>query len=135
MGRNLQMNLAHQRAGRVNRAQAPAMRLIDDLGRHPMRAENGQRTARYRVQALYEQRAVGLKISQYLLVVYDLMQYVHRRTVYLQGELDDIDGTNHAGAETSGPGQYRLLGHMSFRVVQRRKCCVTPYTSARNATI
>ena len=81
--------------------------LLDALG-DAMGAEDGDRMRGNLGEVLDEMRALGLQALDDVLVVHDLMAHIDRRTVFLQGALDDLDGTHHAGAKTARLSEYDL---------------------------
>jgi hypothetical protein len=75
-------------------------RLGDAVG-----AEDGVGAVRNLGQLLDEDRALGLQAVHHMAVVDDLMAYVDRGLVLLDGPLDDVDRPHHAGAEAARLGQ------------------------------
>ena len=71
-----------------------------------MGAEDGHRVGRNLGQVLDEVGALGLQALDHVLVVHDFVTHVDRRTVFLQRALDDLDGTDDAGAKTARLGEY-----------------------------
>jgi hypothetical protein len=102
------MHLGDQWAGRVQHRKLALRRfLLNALG-DAMSAENGNRVRGNLGKVLDKMRAFGLQALHHVLVVHDLVAHVDRRTVLLQGALDDLDGTDHAGTKTARLSEYDL---------------------------
>ena len=102
------VHLGDQRAGGVEHRQLALRRfLLDALG-DAMGAEDGDRVRWNLGKVLDEMRALGLEALDDVLVVHDLVAHIDRRTVFLQGALDDLDGADHAGAKSARLSEYDL---------------------------
>ena len=75
-----------------------------------MRAEDHRGVGRHLVEFLDEHGPEAAQPVDHELVVHDLVAHVDRRAEELDGALDDVDGTVHAGAEAAGIGEQDLHG-------------------------
>src|SRR5262245_16790403 len=123
----LVVDLGHQRTGRVQYRQLPLDGLVLDALGDPMGAENRYRVRGDLGQVLDEPGALGLEALNNVLVVHDLVAHIDRRPIFLQGALDDLDGTNHAGAESPGLGQNHFHAKILSRRSRRTSLVPTPY--------
>ena len=73
-----------------------------------MGAEDGMRPGRHFGQLLDEAGTHPLQPLDDMAVVDDLMAHINRGPIEREGPLDDVDGTNDAGTEATGLGQYDL---------------------------
>ncbi len=107
----LAVDLGHQRAGGVDRAQPAAVGLGVDRRRHAVGAEDGHRALGDRVvELLDEDRPALAQLLDDVLVVHDLLAHVHRRAVELERVLDRLHGPVDARAIAARGGQEQLLG-------------------------
>ena len=106
---HLDVHLGHQRAGRVEHAEAALRRLAPHRLRHAVRAEHQRRADRHFAQVLDEDRTFGLQVVDDIGVVHDLVAHVDRRAEFGQRTLDDLDRAVDAGAEAARLGQHDLL--------------------------
>ncbi len=74
-----------------------------------MRAENGTSAVGHFVQFLDENGAEFAEFLNYVFVVNDFLADVDRATVEIQGDFDDIDSPDHAGAEPTRLEKVNLL--------------------------
>jgi hypothetical protein len=108
VARDLHVHLGHQRAGRVEHAQAASARLrLHRLG-DPVRAEDHGGVGRDLVELLDEHGAEAAQAVHHEPVVHDLVAHVDRRAEQLDGALDDVDGAVHARAEAARIGEQDL---------------------------
>ena len=99
--RDFHMHLGHQRARRVEHAQAARLGFRAHGLRHAVRAENHRTAVGHFVQVLDEDRAFLAQILDDVGVVHDLVAHVDRRAELLDGPLDDLDRAVDAGAEAA----------------------------------
>src|SRR3954454_10466432 len=114
LGRELErlaMDLGHQRAGGVDRAQPAPVGLGVHRRRHAMGAEDGHRALRDRVvELLDEDRPALAQLLDDVLVVHDLLAHVHGSAVELEGMLDRLHRPADARAIAARGGEEQLLG-------------------------
>ena len=96
------VNLGDEGTGGVDHRQLAFRRVVGDLLRDAMGAEDGDGAVGYLVDLVDEARAFRSQVIDDLLVVDDLVADVDRRAVDLERPLDDGDGALDAGAEPSG---------------------------------
>jgi hypothetical protein len=107
----LAVDLRHQRAGRVDRAQAAALRLLVDRRRDAVGTEDGDRALWDRVVELVdEDRPALAQLLDDVLVVHDLLAHVDGRAVEVERVLDGLHGTVDPRAVAARCGQQQLLG-------------------------
>ena len=104
----LEVHLGHERAGRVDHAQAAARPLGAHLGRDPVGAEDHGRIVRDFVELVHEDRALLAERLDDEPVVDDLATHVDGRLAHRQRQLDDVDRALDARAKSAGPGQEDL---------------------------
>jgi hypothetical protein len=104
-----EVDLGHQRAGGVDHAQAPPLRLLAHRRRDAVGAEDHRRVVGHLVQLVHEVGALGPQRLHDVPVVHDLLAHVDRRRADLQGQLDDVDRAIDPRAEAAGPGQHDIL--------------------------
>jgi len=93
----LAVDLGHQRAGRVDRAQLPALGLRVDRRRDAVRREDRHRALGDRVvELLDEDRAALAQLLDHVLVVDDLLADVDGGAVQRERALDRLHGAVHA---------------------------------------
>lgn len=101
---SLDVDLGHQRAGRVEHAQRARPRIGFDLARHAVGAEDRYRLRRHLVELVDEDGALGAQAVDHGFVVDNFVSHIHGRTVPLEGALDDLDGADDAGAKAAWLG-------------------------------
>ena len=128
----LRVHFRHQRTGGVEHAQLAFGRLIDDLFRHTVRAEDGDGVRRHLGEVLDEAGAARFERIDHPLVVHDLVAHVDRRPVFIERAFDDLDRAHDAGAKPARLGQNNL--HLPppfsfpfpaaapFAAARRRRC-------------
>jgi hypothetical protein len=104
----LQVDLRHERARRVDHAQAPPPRGRDDLVGDAVRAEDRHRALGHRGEVVDEDHAARGQVVDDVAVVDDLVEHVHRRAVQLERALDDLDRAVDARAEPARVGEAHL---------------------------
>ena len=102
---SFRVHLGHQRTGRVDRTQPPRRRVLLDLRRHPVSAENGYLPPWNLLDLLHESHALRLQILHDPPIVNNLMPDVHRWPELPQRCLHDIDGPLDSCAKASRLGQ------------------------------
>ena len=105
----LQMHLGDQRAGGIDHFQMALRGLLANRGSHAVRAEDGPRTRRHFVQFLDEDGAGLAQFVHHVLVVYDFLAHVDRRTVEVERDLHHVDRPYDTGAKASRLEQKNLL--------------------------
>ena len=102
----LAVDLGHQRARRVDRAQLPALGVGVHGRRDAVGGEDGDRALGDRVLELVdEDRAALAQGLDDVLVVHDLLAHVDRRAVQLERALDGLDGAVDARAVAARRGE------------------------------
>ena len=101
----LDVHLRHERAGRVDRLQAPRPRVLVHARRHAVRGEDGDRALGDLGLAVDEDRAALAQLLDDVLVVDDLLAHVDRRPVALERALDRLDRAIDAGAVAARRGE------------------------------
>ena len=99
------VNLAHERAGRVDDAESALLGAPADLGCHAVGGEHQGRAGRHVVDLLHEHGTLALEVSHDVGVVHDLPADVDGRREPVDRPLDDVDGPLHPGAERAGTGE------------------------------
>jgi hypothetical protein len=79
-----------------------------------MRAEDHRGTVRDFVQLVHENGAFGPEIVDHVHVVNDLFSNVDGARIQIQGQIDDIYGSIHSGAEASRLRQEQLLDRHGY---------------------
>ncbi len=121
----LDVDLGHQGAGGVDRAQAPLVRVLVDLRGDAVSGEDDQRALRDLGLLLDEDRAPLGELLDDVLVVDDLLADVHGRPVQLQGLLDRLHGPIDAGAVAARRGQQHAPRDGARRGSRSRKPCAS----------
>ena len=101
----LVVDLGHQRAGRVDGAQAPVPGFLPDLRRDAVRGEDDHRSLGNRLGLLHEDRAPVLKRPDDMSVMDDLLADVDGRAEALEGLLDGLHRPVDARAVATGLGE------------------------------
>jgi len=100
------MDLRHERTGGIQDAQPARLRiLLHELG-DAMRTENSDRSRRHFREVLDETCAFCAQGFDDVPVVNDFVPDVDRRAKLRERLLDDVDGPDHAGAETAWLGEH-----------------------------
>jgi hypothetical protein len=107
----LDVHLRHERAGGVDHVVREPRRVCVHGRRHPVRGVDDRRSLRRLGLLVDEDGSAGLEVADDVDVVDDLLADVDRRPVVLQGELDGLDGTFHAGAVPARRGEKEALHH------------------------
>ena len=105
-----EVDLGHQRAGRVDDLQRTLLGLLEHARRDAVRAENRVRPFGHVVQLVHEYDAAGLEPLHDVAVVYDFLADVDGRAVDLQRQIHDSYGAIHT--RTKPP---RIRQHESHR--------------------
>jgi hypothetical protein len=105
------VHLGHQRAGGIDDGQVGSVRCrrADRRG-HAVRGQDHRGAIRDVVQLLHEARPLRLQVGHDVGVVDDLAPDVDGRAEAVEGALDYLDGSLHAGAERARTGQQDLVG-------------------------
>ena len=111
----LDVHLRHERAGRVDRLQAPRPGVLVHARRHAVRGEDGDRPLGDLGLGVDEDRAAAAQLLDDVLVVHDLLAHVDRRPVALERPLDGLDGAVDAGAVAARRRQEELLDGVRHR--------------------
>ena len=101
----LQVNFGDERARGVDDGQAFPSGLRSDLRRHAVGAENSDGAVGDLVHFFDEDDALGDEGIDDVLVVHDLLPHVDRARVQAQGQVHDLNGAVHAGAEPPRLGE------------------------------
>ena len=96
------MNLRHEGARGVDDPQATLLGLAAHRWGDAVGAEDDEMAVRHLVQLVHEDRPLLPQFIDDERVVHDLMADVHHSPEPLKGEVDDVDGADHSGAETAG---------------------------------
>jgi hypothetical protein len=118
------MNLGDERTRRVENAQAACLRILLDEPRDAMRAENGDRTDGHFREMLDEPCAFRAQALDDMAVVNDFVPHVDGRAKLRQRLLDDVDGADHAGAETARLGEHHAHGSELSRASNTTIGCI-----------
>src|SRR5207245_3076976 len=105
------MHLVHERAGGVDNAQSPLLRILLDGWGDAVGREHADLARRDLRLVLDEDRAEALEPAHDVLVVDDLVADVDRRAVLLEQALDDLDRAVDAGAEGPWRCQQNATAH------------------------
>ncbi len=98
---DLDVDLRHQRAGRVEHLQPARARLVADRPRHAVSGEHHDRAGRDLLERVDEDRALVAQVADHVVVVDDLVAHVDRRAELRERALDDLDRAVHARAEAA----------------------------------
>lgn len=93
------MDLSHQRAGCIQNLELTLGGNLSDFGRYTVSAEYYPASGGNVVQLLHKDHALGLELVNHILVVDYFTSYIERRAIDFERQIDDIDGTDDAGAE------------------------------------
>ena len=99
------VDLGHQRAGRVDRAQAARGGVLVDRWGDPVGGEDDHLPLRHFGLLLDEDRAALRQLLDDVLVVDDLLAHVDGRAVQVERAFDRLDGTVDAGAVAARRGE------------------------------
>jgi hypothetical protein len=86
------------------------MRILLHEPRDAVRAENGDRSGGHFRKVFDEARTLGAQAFDDMAVVNDFVTDVYGRAEFRERLLDDIDGPDHAGAETARLGEHHAHG-------------------------
>ena len=111
----LAMYFCDQRTGSIQDMQATPLRIKLDDPCHPVRTENGDRTAGYFREVFDEARAFCAQAFDDMAVVNDFVSNVDGGAKLRERLLDDVNGPDHAGAKAA-----RLREHHLHRSVLSR---------------
>ena len=75
------------------------MRLLLDLARHAMGAEDGDGAVRHLRQFLHEARALSLQTFNDVSIVDDFVAHIDRRAILFQSTLYNVDRSYHLPAQ------------------------------------
>ena len=117
---DLVMHLDDEGTGGVDHLDAPMIRLLPDFLGDAVGAENHNRPVRHLVEFLHEHGALLAQRIHDVTAVHNLMTYIDRRAVGLEGQLDDVDCPVHPGTEAS---RIRQIDFHVFRVLLRVLHC------------
>ena len=106
----LDVDLGDQRAGGVDRVQAPLGGVRVHAGGDPVRREHDRRALGHLGLGLDEDRAALAQLLDDVLVVDDLLAHVDRRAVELERALDRLHGSVHARAVAARRGEQQFFG-------------------------
>src|SRR5581483_4624127 len=107
----LRMHLRDERADGVDDAKPAALAVVANGRGDAVRRQDADRTLRYLLLVVDENRAEPLEAPDDMLVVDDVVADVDRRPVLLEQPLDDLDRAVDAGAEGAGRGEQDALRH------------------------
>ena len=108
---DLDVDLVHERAGRVEDREAALRRVLAHRLRHAVGAEDERRAYRHVGEVLDEDRALSLEVVDDVGVVDDLVADVDRRAELVERALDDLDRAIDARAEAARLGEDDLFQH------------------------
>src|SRR5205807_10462119 len=114
--------LGHQRTGGIHHAQIAELARLPHGWRNPVGAVDQALAVRDFIHLINKDRSLGLEFLNHIAVMDDLFADVDGRAKGVQGNADDINGTNHPGTKTTGLKQKQSL---------RFLCChylLTDYT-------
>ena len=102
MALGLHMHLGHQRAGGIEEKHVAAL----GVGRHAFGHAMGRKHHRRAgigdfAQLLDEDRALVAQPIDHIFVVHDGVAHIDRRAIFLERQLDDLDGAVDAGAKAA----------------------------------
>jgi hypothetical protein len=92
------VDLADQRAGRVDHPERPSLGLCVYGRAYPVGAEHHESTFRYLAQLVDEFGAAFAEPTDNMSVVDNFLAHVDRRAESLQRQLDDLNGSVDTGA-------------------------------------
>ena len=120
----LAVDLGHERARRVDRAQAAQLGLGVDRGRDAVGGEHGHGALGDLVAELVDEHRSALReLLDDVLVVDDLLAHVDGRAVQLERALDRLDRAVDAGAVAARSGEQELVGSGGhYRLSVRTSC-------------
>jgi len=106
----LAVDLGDERTRRIENAQATGLRILFYEPRDAVRAENGDRSGGHFRKVLDETCAFRAQALDDVAVVNDFVSDVNGRAKLRERLLDDVDGPDHAGAETARLGEHHAHG-------------------------
>jgi len=95
------VNFGDQRASGIDDAQAAALAVFADFGRDAVSAVNDALAVGNFVLAIDEDGALAAEFVNHKAVVYDLFADVDGRPESFEGDADNVNGANDAGAEAA----------------------------------
>jgi hypothetical protein len=101
----LQVHFGHERAGRVDHAQASRGGRGPHLRRNAVRGEDRRGPVGHLVELLYEPHAARLEVAHDVAVVDDLPPDVHGTLEAIEGEVHDLDRAHDPGAKAAWRGE------------------------------
>ena len=101
----LVVHLGYQRAGRVDGAQVPALRVAADIGGDAVRGEHHDRAGRHLVYFRHKDGATPLERAHDVGIVHDLPAHVDRGAEPVQRHLDRLHSAVDPGAVASRLGE------------------------------
>ncbi len=106
---SLEMNLGDQRAGGINDAECALLSLFADAGRNAVGAEDEYCAFGNLRDGFDEDGAAVAQLLDDIAVMNDFVMDVDGTAKGFEGELDDIDGANHASAEAAWADAHKGL--------------------------
>jgi hypothetical protein len=98
----LDVNLGHQRAGSVNHLEAAGLAGVAHRRRNAVGRVDDALAGGDFLDLVDEDRAFFRQLIDHKAVVDDLPANVNGRAKGVEGDLDNVDGANHAGAKAAG---------------------------------
>ena len=95
------VNARYQRTGGIDSAQAALPGLRFRLHRDTMSTENADFAPWYFREIGDEAGSPLLKLTDYMLIMHNLMQYINRHAMTLDGQINGFDGPDDPGAKTA----------------------------------
>src|SRR6516162_2004906 len=107
----LQVHFGDQRTGGVNDLEMALPGVASHGRSYSVRAEDGARAGRHFVQFLHKDRSGVAEFVDDVLVMHNLLAYVHGRTIEIERYLHHIDRPHHARTKAPGFEQENLSFH------------------------
>jgi hypothetical protein len=120
----LAMDLGDERTRRIENAQPTCLRILLHKPRDAVRAENRDRSAGHFRKVLDETRALCAQALDDMAVVNDFVPDVYGRAKLRERPLDNVDGPDHAGAETARLGEHHAHGSALSRESNKTIECI-----------
>src|ERR1700678_740183 len=117
------MYLGHEGTSRVHDAKLPTPRFRTNARGNSVRTKNQDRSPRDPFNGLNKDRASATQLVHDVAVMHDFMMNVNWISISFKGELDNVDGSDHAGAKSARANPYQRLGTVVGSMNRSQRQC------------